>query len=241
MDSRIEEMTNRWFSETLSLIREKSKPPSTLDTVIAGCLLCGQKYCNGLLALLKNGHKLPAAAILRILFELGVKLRWCLQTKNKDECWQRFRRWNYASVDKNCKMFEKMGSLGAADEELARQKKVQELQLKTAELEREGLKRMPDVAGICRDLENKVHPDFATVYPRIYERFSWAVHSDFAVIKDMVHVSGRQIQSFDDPPCYCDEKEIEFGRAAIGCDMNLAVRDHYGWDSSRVLQEFKTL
>jgi hypothetical protein len=240
-------MVNKWFDKTFSYVKGWKQPRRQSDALIVGALLCGQKYSDGIFALLRSQHRMPAAAILRLLFELDVKLRWCLQAPDKtdapdkDSCYQRFRRWNYLSLTKNRKMFDKLSGMSSGDEKRDAQKKIQELDTNIASLDTEGLKQLPDVAGICTELSKSVHPDFAKVYARIYQRFSWAVHVDFAIIQDMVHVCSGQVQCFDDPPNYCAEKEIAYDCAAMGCDMNTIVRQHYGWDCNEMLREFGTL
>jgi len=246
MESQIEEMTNRWFDETLSHMPKLSGSSWEVNTLIAGCFLCGRKYCKGIFSLLKNDHKLPAAALLRILCELDVKLLWCLQAPDKtdavgsDSCYQRFRRWDYLSLRENRTMFEEFRDLSSGSERLAADKKLQDLGKDIDSLKKEGLEPIPKVWCICKELSTIVSPDFAKVYPMIYRRFSWAVHLDLAVIKDLVDDSGARVQFRDDADRYCKEGVLLSYCTAMGCDINLMVRKHYGWDCDEMLHEFRS-
>lgn len=222
-----------------------SGPSWEVNALIAGCFLCGRKYCKGIFSLLKNNHKLPAAALLRILCELDVKLLWCLQAPDRtdvagrDSCYQRFRKWDHGSLCKNRTMFEEFRNLSSGSERLAAEKKLQDLNEDIDSLKEEGLECIPSVWSICKKLSESVSPDFAKVYPMIYRRFSWAVHIDLAVVKDLVDDSGGQVRFRDDADRYCEEGLLVRYCTAMGCDINLMVRKHHGWDYDGMLHEFQ--
>jgi len=242
---QIEGMTNRWFDETLSHLPKLSGTSWEVNSLIAGSFRCGRKYCKGIFSLLKDDHKLPAAALLRILGELDMKLFWCLRAPDKtdalggDGCYQRFRRWEWSSLREHRAMFEEFRDLSSGSVRLATDEKLQDLGEDIDSLKKEGLEPIPNMSCICRELSTSVSPDFVKFYPMIYRRFSWAVHVDLAVIKDFFDDSGGQVQFRDDAEHYCKGDVLLHYCTAMGCDINLMVRKHYGWDCDEMLHEFR--
>lgn len=238
---QVDVMTNKWFDETFSQMQSRDEPARQLDPLVIGALHCGRKYCNGILVLLMNDHKMPAAALVRILFELYVKLLWCLQAPDKtdasakDNCYQRLRRWDYTRATEHRKMLRELspatqssGDTEGADEAIRKLDKYIE------RLKAEQLSKMPSVAELCRDLG-------AELYPKVYRYFSRAVHLDMGLIRDMVHVSGGELQCFSDPPNYYEKSKLLLCCISMGCDVNLVVRRHYGWSCDKMRQEHKAL
>ncbi len=76
----IDEKITKWFNETDALMRSKIdiNKFSPIDGLCVAVLHSARDYCSAVLLLLQNKHPTPAKALLRCLFELSMKLTWCL-------------------------------------------------------------------------------------------------------------------------------------------------------------------
>ncbi len=240
----IDKTINKWFEETLTQIKTNVRQVLKLDQLLIGVLHCARKYCNGIMLLLDNDHKMPAAALIRILCDLYVKMLWCFMASDKvdnpvddDVISQRFRRWDYKGVIEHEKMLGKVSEVASGDYKQEVDKALKELEKSKAEYKNQGIRCMPDTAGIFRELRK----DWAAeVYPRIYQYFSRAVHLDMKLIREMVQYRGGKILCFSDPPSY-KTGELLLYCISIGCDVNGLLRKHYGFDSEQMQTEYESL
>ena len=241
---KIDRTINKWFEETLAQINANVRQIRQLDSLLIGVLHCVRKYCNGIILLLDNDHKMPAAALLRILCELYANLLWCFKVSDKEgkaaddnAIYKRFRRWGYKGVIEHEKMLGKVSEATSGDYKQEVDKALKKLEKSKAEYKNQGIRCMPDTAGIFRELRR----DWAAeVYPRIYQYFSRAVHLDMKLIREMVQYRGGQILCFSDPPSY-KTGELLLYCISIGCDVNGLLRKYYGFDSEQMQTEYESL
>ena len=231
---------NKWFDETLSQI----KPIRMLDLSLIGILNCARKYCNGILVLLGNHHKMPAAALLRILCELYVKVLWCFQESDKaDEpdkdsiIFQRFQRWDYSRVVEQKKLLKNISSVSFGDYKQTIANILKGCEESIEKYKTQKLHCMPNAAQIFKDIPQAWGME---AYSKVYQRFSGAVHLDMGLMRETVQHAGEQIQCFSDPPSY-KTNELLLYCISIACDINSLLRRHYGWDSDEIQYEYDTI
>lgn len=240
----LDKTVNGWFEETFTQMKESGKLIRPLDLLLVGVLHCARKYCNAIIVLLHNHHKMPAAALLRILCELYVNLLWYFRVPDKggttadDDCiYRRLRRWDYKRVVEHERMLRNVRTVASGDHTQEVDKALKEIQKQKAEYKNQGLRCMPDTAGIFRELPK----DWAgQVYPKIYQYFGRAVHLDLVLIREMVQHSPGQIQCFSDPPSYGPNELLSYC-INMGCDVNRLIRRHYGFDSEQIQIEYESL
>jgi len=188
MKSQIAETINNWFEETFRQIQENAKPVRQLDLLTAGILICAWKYSKVILTLLDSGHKLPAQALLRILCELHIKSYWCLKVPDKDrtdsekETYERFTRWDYLSFVKQRGVLKRTQEVSSGDFGREVDKALTEVEERIATYKNRKLRCMPDTRGLFEELPQGYNTD---VYPKVYARFSRAVHLDMKTIRDL--------------------------------------------------------
>jgi len=240
---------DKWFDDTFSHVQSTSQPMRQLDALLIGTLHCARKYCNGILVLLlpMHRHKLPAAALVRIFCEVCLKLLWCLQapdkmdSPDKDSCWQRLRRWDYQRARERKKLLEKLCAASCAGQRVGTDlaKMHREAEQDVQQYEKENLRCIPDIAGICTALEEQQKGWFG-VYPEWFQNYSRAVHLDMGLVRQMVQPSGSQILCFADTPEY-DSLTLLNCCLAMACDINHMIRRHYGWDPDDMQREYESL
>jgi len=236
----IAETVNQWFDETFAQVQKNVTQIRELDMLLVGSLNCARKYCNAILIVLGNDHRMPAAALLRILCELHVKMLWCLQARDgmkeegKDTIHHRFRRWDYQRVISHTKMLKNIGCGSSGDYKKEIDRVLERGDDQIAKYKSQGVRCMPDTAGLFKSLSGELGGD--EVYPKIYQNFSAAVHIDMRLLRDMVQNSGNQIRCFADPPAYETNKLLLYC-VSMGCDINGFIREHYGWDCANMRQE----
>lgn len=243
---KIDRTVNKWFEETLTQIKANVRQIRQLDCLLIGVLHCARKYCNGIMLLLNNEHKMPAAALLRILCELYANLLWCFKVSDREgkaaddnAIYKRFRRWDYKGVIEHEKMLGNVSKVASGDYKQEIDKALNELEKGKAEFKNQCIRCMPDTAGIFRELRKDW---VAEVYPRIYQYYSGAIHWDMKLIREMVqyHDHGGKIRCFSDPPSY-KTSELLLYCISIGCDINRLLRRHYGFDSEQMQTEYESL
>ena len=233
---------NRWFDDTISRVQAKGKSLRQIDPLFVGILQCAREYCNSALCLLMNNHAMSAAAILRILFELYVKLCWCLQAPDKsdhsdgDSCFRRFRQWDYRRAIEHRTLLQELRKQSGGTEESDIDKTIQRLTCQITEFKSQQLPQMPNIAEMCKALSNDVNEDWARTYPGIYRRFNREIHVDMNLVRQIVQVSGTEIRCLPEPPGY-NQKELLSYCVVGGFNVNRAVRNHHGWDWSELHKE----
>ncbi len=97
---------------------------------------------------------------------------------------------------------------------------------------------MPDFAGLIREFP----PDWVkSVYAELYLDFNKAIHSDFRILKELVSydknkgVISYQFDINDDP------KKLLLYCISMCNDINIIIKQHYGWSIEKQCEEYKQL
>jgi len=235
----IDSTVDNWFRESLQLI----KILTGADNLLASVLLCA-KHVISILLLLANNHKLPAQALLRVLCELYVKLVWSLgrpKKLSKDDIYKRFLRFDYTRVIKHKKILINLAKSypNSSDINTSLVKAEESIEY----FKNQRVNALPDVAEIFRQVD-KAHATkewTEQIYPKIYQDFSGAIHSDMRIL--------RQFAQYDKIAPYNDDVEypidtLKLHCVSMACDINLVIRDEYeatGEISEQMQKEYKSI
>ena len=74
--NQAEKFIKKWFNDTISRFETEIKSDRPVDHLCVTTLTVSVKYCEAILILLSNDCRMPAKALLRVLFELASKLAW---------------------------------------------------------------------------------------------------------------------------------------------------------------------
>ncbi len=92
-----DELISKWGAGTISLFTQNVRTPKPSDYVCLTALTVCSTYSNAVMALLRGGLRMPAKALLRILFEVSTKVLWCLKQRETDgtgaEVEEKVQRW----------------------------------------------------------------------------------------------------------------------------------------------------
>lgn len=228
-----ETFIKRWFDDTVSLFSSNVKSDKPVDHLCITSLTVSVTYARAIIILLSNGIRMPAKALLRVLFELATRLTWCMLipdgSLNADELIEeKIRRWSKSSVKERIRIFN-------AFEEFWPKDAINELKTQCESFEKllkdlEDAKELPPFAQLVRQL-----PGWGSeLYARCYSIFNDAVHLDISSLGDRVKEDGRKLYvEFDSKEpikdliryCVVMERMIFF-----------LVRTHYDWDTEQLMK-----
>lgn len=248
-EMEIEETINKCFDKTFAMYQEKVHPYQKVNPLMMGVLRYSRHCSITIFSLLRQEVKLSSMVLLRVYFELYIKVCWCLindpnsQKGHKDEVYGRFRRWDFKRLIEQRKLLGKLQEVRKDDSNLKICKAIKEADDSIGKYKTQGLKCIPDIWQILKELseaETQESPeDILGLYPRLYQRFNKAVHPDMDFIRKMAINTGEA------SVCSCDVNEdiqtLKFCLLFISCGINRKIRDFYGWDSAEVQKEFNLI
>jgi len=235
----VEKTTSRWFDETAAKMEKYFKTNSQIDMLCAGTLKVATNYCNAVFLLLKNGHKMPAKALLRVLCELTAKLVWCLLISNEDKqnaddiIYEKFQRWQKSTYVENKKLLESLREAVPGKQKSELDNKIESLRKNAEQI---NLSPMPKLTKVFEEL----HGDWKTkIRPACYMQFNNAIHPDLKAMSDLIKIEGNKIICLDD-------SEDSINDLSGFCldwayHVNYFIRRHYNWDTKKIDDEYKQL
>ncbi len=229
-----EKFIEKWSKNTMDLFTSKVKTGKPIDHLCIASLTVSTTYARAIIFLLSNDMRMPAKALLRVLFELGAKLAWCLRCPDESPdpdkvVEEKIRRWSKSSVDEKVKIlndFEVFWPEDAISELKTRRKDFETLL--------EGLddvKKLPTFKQMVGQLPIK---DVLELYVRCYSKFNDAVHLDVCSLGNRVKENGTTLSvGFD------SEEPVEdlihhcvLMERMIFC----LVRLNYKWDTKQLME-----
>ncbi len=253
----IDEILDKWFDKTFAMYQEKVHPPRRVDLLMMGVLRYSRHCSITTFSLLRQEAKLSSMVLLRVYLELYIKLLWCLikdptsQKDHKDEAYVGFRRWDFKRLIEQSKLFKKELEVikGSSKPKAFKDRKLEickareKVEGEIEKYKKQRLKCIPDTWQMLKDIseEKTQHSpeDILRVYPRLYQKFSKAVHPDMDFIQKMVTNTGKAYI------CSCDAnediQELKLYLLSMSCDINRKIRDFYGWDSAEVQKEYNLM
>ncbi len=243
---QIDEILDKWFDKTFAMYQKKVHPPQRVDLLMMGVLQYSRHCSITTFSLLMQEVKLSSMVLLRVYLELYIKLCWCLindpnsQKDRKDEVYGRFRRWDFKRLIEQKNLLNKLQEVTKNDSNLEICKAIKKANDSIEENKTQGLKCIPDIWQILKELSEAKTQEFPEdilgLYPRLYQRFNKAVHPDMDFIRKMVINTGEAYV------CSCDVNEdiqnLKFYLLFMSYDINRRIRDFYGWDSAEMQKEY---
>lgn len=227
-----EDSVPKGYQATFDIVQQNLRPSSL---IIMGEILVARKHTLGALTLIKENHLLSAHVILRVLFELYLKLHWVMcglesrTEENDKEIHLRLQQLDKRRVWDDIKLVRDL------DENRCPKKNeiLAQLQGQIAEYEKRKINKSPDIASICKELDElgvyKTLNDKETwvgmIYAEHYRHYSRAVHSDLGLVRKFVQEDGNKIhwcEDIDDDP----EQLIEY-TLTVAADINKLFQNYY--------------
>ncbi len=229
---------SKWGSDTISMFEKNIKTDRPSNRLCITTLSVCSTYCTAIMTLLKSGLRMPAKALLRVLFEVNAKVIWCLTERRPGELEsaveERIDRWARASLEQDIKLRRDYLSILAGKD---KEKLEETLERSEEMLDQQKCERMPRLfPDVLRELGDPWQKEF---YPQLYRRFNDAVHLDFGSLCSKAKDDGTTISVTND-----SHEAIE--ELAQYCLLNthiilLAVREYYEWNSDEMNKDFKAV
>jgi len=239
MMKKSEDFIKKWFNDSVSLFEAKVKSNDSVDHLCVTSMTVSVKYCEAILILLSNDCRMPAKALLRVLFELASKLAWCLRVPDEEVdssseiVEEKIRRWAKSSVIQNLKLlkgFKECIDEGEATELDDRIEKFETIK-KSLDCD-----KMPAFLDILKKLPGAWSKE---LYTRCYLQFNNAVHLDVSSLGDRVKEERKKFFVAYDS----EDKIQDLVQNCVVFEKMLLylVRTHYGWDTTKMQNDFKEL
>ena len=227
-----EESICEWHKDTFDAMKKK---PRRSDLILMGVLFVARKHALGMLTLIKEGHLLPAQALLRVLIELHIKLHWVMRDlkirteENDKEIYLRLQQLDKKRVEDDKKLIKDLNETRWPQ----KNKILTQLEDQLTEYKRRGIKISPDIASICREFDklavlgasNNRESWTNMIYPELYRRYSRVIHSDLGLIRKFVVNKDDKIFWHEDVED--DPKDIIDYTLTIIADINKLFLNYY--------------
>ena len=227
----------RWVNDTISLFEKEIKTDSALNHLCITSLTVSLTYCMATKTLLRDGFRMPSKALLRVLFELGAKLVWCVvmpegeKDPKADIISGRIERWAKSSLHQDVTFLEAIinclphENRAEAENRLSQSKKQMEI-LKC--------KEMPKLRQILRQLTDVWNKQ---LYTQCYLQFNNAVHLDISSL-------GRQEkEGTDRTTVLCDDNDNveQLMQYCMSLEHIILwiIRHNYGWETDKMDMDFR--
>jgi len=233
--SDAEKFIKKWFNDTVDLFNSEVKSDKPVDHLCITSLTVSITYVKAIIILLSNGIRMPVKALLRVLFELGAKLAWCLRCPNEfpdsDEIVEeKIRRWSKSSVKERVKILKDFEQFWPPDA-------IHELKTRCEDFEKllkdlDDDKELPKFKQLVEQLPGD---EVLELYTRCYSKFNDAVHLDISSLGDRVKEDGRKLfvgfdseEPVEDLIHYC---------VLIERIIFFLVRSNYNWDTKELMKD----
>lgn len=232
-----EDLLKKWINDTILLFESQVKSNKPVDHLCVTSLTVSAKYCEAIMSLLARGCRIPVKALLRILFELSVKMLWCLIVpKGKQDIAdeviaENIRRWAKSTVTQDLRILRRF-------KECIPDNRVSELKKRIKEFEDIGksldCNQMPKFAKLVKELPGSWSKE---LYTQCYLQFNNAVHLDITSLCERVKDSRNKLFVDSDS----EEKVEDLAQYCITFEHNILylVRQHYDWDTKEMDKEFR--
>jgi len=234
-----ETFVKKWFNDTISLFETEIKSDDSVNHLCVTSLTVSVKYCEAILILLSRDCRMPAKALLRVLFELASKLAWCLRVPDEEMdaageiVEKKIRQWAKSSVVKNLKLLNGLKECITDDKASKLDNRIEKFETIKNSLDCD---KMPTFLNVLKELPGTWGTE---LYTRCYLQFNNAVHLDVSSLGDRVKKDGEKLfvvydseDNIQDLVQYC----VIFEKMVL-----YLVRTHYGWDTKKMQNDFEGL
>ncbi|MBN2182665.1 MAG: hypothetical protein JW715_12205 [Sedimentisphaerales bacterium] len=229
----------KWYEQTRTTM-VTIKLSSQHDVELMGILLAARKHTLGVLTTLANKNILSTHALLRVLVEIFIVLKWILNvstndTKTKsDEVYKRLRRWDITRLNKDKIMLENLPRTSEVESA------IKQIEDDIDNLKNAGIKVLPNVKQLHDDL---LQNESGEIYAKSYMTYSRAIHLNRNITEKLAWT--RRENEEPKEVLYKDDIEPDGYElliiASISCDINKAIRDFYNWNSDVIQHEYEQL
>jgi len=235
-----DKLVNKWGDDTVRLFEQNVKTAAPRDQLCITALTVSSSYCKAIMLLLAQGLRMPAKALLRVLFELSAKMVWCLlvpqvsaQNSVDKSVEENIRRWGKSSLAENKRLLESFVEITAGNIQAEAHKRFEDARNRYNSLTCE---EMPKLAQLIKQLSCYSGSSIRELYTRCYRQFNNAVHLDVSSLCGRVGYEGRtRVADYDSKE---DISELSQFCAVIMHIMLFTIRRHYGWDTTAMDDEF---
>ncbi len=235
-----DELIDRWGLDTISLFNSSvadNREPNPADILCITTLTVCSTYCKAIMLLLASRLRMPAQALLRVLFEVSTKVLWCLHKPGPDKSdsavEERIQRWRKASLGEGIKLSRDYSPILTGQRRVELEQEIREYEELRDRMECEPMPRFIDM---LRELGNPWREEF---YPRAYRRLNNAVHLDFGSLCGKAKDDGSTVSVTND----IDEPVRNLAQYAV-VSMHVvfgAIRLHYRWPVEEMNIDFKSI
>lgn len=227
----------RWGKDTIDVFKGCVRTNNGVDYICIASLSVCSTYSNAIASLLAQELRMPAKALLRCLFEVSVKVLWCLHEPGKETSdaaiEERIKRWAKSAIKARLKLRRGLGEL------LTSGPLQNENQSICDRMERDLSQLVYNDIPNVKDITKALGESWQSFYTRLYLPFNDAVHLDFVSLCENATDDGHTIDVQPDS----DEPIGELAKFWV-LDIHMllfAVRSHYGWDTEAMDSEFKAI
>ena len=225
----------KWSDDTMNLFESEVKSEKLVDHLCITSLTVSKTYVKAIIILLSNGLRMPVKALLRIIFELAVKLAWCLgypdDYPDPDKLVEeKIRRWSKSSLIEDLKIIkdsENFYPQGAIHKLKTRRDNIEKL-LKNLD----DVNELPQLNQLVKQLSGDMFSEF---YTRCYREFNNAVHLDISSLGNRVKDDGTKLfVGFDS-----EEPVEDLIRHCVLMERIIffLVRSNYNWDTKQLMED----
>ena len=229
------EKLSKWFKETDSLLRDEISDLGPVDGLCESVLHSTHDYCEAILSLLADGHVMPGKALLRCLWEVYVKLSWCLHIPDdvdldfsEDKLVARkIRRWEKDTLYRNVKILEGFrGTMPVGDKSWL-EENIDKLKQEPL-FSDHAVKNLPPLTELIHQLPEEYGKEG---HPFLYLQFNSAVHLDVqSLVDNYPGLMGKvKASDLDALRTYCVINAFW---------VNATIRLNYGQDITRLKNDY---
>lgn len=234
-----EAFIKKWSNDTVSLFEAEVNSNDLADHLCVTSLTVSIKYCKAILFLLANDCRMPAKALLRILFELASKLAWCLRVPDEeidiaDEIVEnKIRQWAKSSVNQNLKLLKGLKEFIGDDGARELEDRIQEFESIKKSLDCD---KMPTFMKILKELPGAWNTE---LYTRCYLQFNNAIHLDVSSLCERVKEEGKKFFV----SCDSEDNIQDLVQNCVVFEKMVLylVRNNYGWETTNMQNDFNGL
>jgi len=229
----------RWYEQTQTTITKRNPIRPNFDSELLGILLAAKSQTAGALTTLANNHILSTHGLLRILVETYVVLRWALNVSSSDEKTRSDEVYKRLSSWELDRLYKDKTFLAEQPQTLETKSNLGQVKSDIDKFEKAGIKKLPCVQQLYNDLGK----GWGKVYTAFYRKYSRAVHLNRNITQQLAWIEFEN----ENPKAVLYKDDIEadgdelLNIASISCDINIAIRDFYGWHFETIRDEYERI
>jgi len=232
------EVIDKWGQDTVRLFQTDAKPDTLVNRSLITALSVSSAYSTAIMTLLANELRLPAKALLRVIFELSAKLLWCLKVSDCDQARdeqcveEKMARWAKDSLQNEKKLRTDLLMHVQPEIQATIRKQIDGLDLAINSLNTAD--GMPKFKKVLEQLGPSWDELFRV---RLYADFNNTVHLDIVSLCSLVQDNGTKLTiGFDSAEPISHLAQC---CAVIMHNIFWAIRTKYEWETQTMDEDFR--